>query len=100
LNAALALSPADVSAAIAAQNVQFASGRIGDLPSPPTQQIGATLIAEGQLTTPEDLGAIVLRAKPDRSRWCSSGDGRGARSRRRARARRRSPSPEDTRRDR
>ncbi|AUX23308.1 multidrug efflux RND transporter permease subunit [Sorangium cellulosum] len=66
--AALSLSPADVTAAIAAQNVQFASGRVGDLPSPPTQQISAALIAEGQLETPEDFGAIVLRAKPDGSR--------------------------------
>jgi hydrophobe/amphiphile efflux-1 (HAE1) family protein len=65
--AALSLSPADVSSAIAAQNIQFASGRVGDMPSPPTQQISATLIAEGQLTTPEEFGDIVLRARPDGS---------------------------------
>ncbi|EYF05617.1 efflux RND transporter permease subunit [Chondromyces apiculatus] len=66
--AAFALSPADVSMAINAQNLQFASGRIGALPSPTTQQITATVVAEGQLTTPEEFGAIVLRARPDGSR--------------------------------
>ncbi|AKT44194.1 efflux RND transporter permease subunit [Chondromyces crocatus] len=66
--AALSLSPADVSAAIGAQNLQFASGRIGALPSPQTQQITATVIADGQLTTPEQFGEIVLRARADGSR--------------------------------
>jgi multidrug efflux pump len=61
------LSPADVTAAIRAQNAQVSSGTIGELPSVPEQQIFATVVVEGQLTTPEAFGGIVLRANPDGS---------------------------------
>ncbi len=61
------LVPADVGAAIAKQNAQVASGTLGDLPSPGTQQISATVVVNGQLSTPEQFGAIVLRANPDGS---------------------------------
>ena len=59
--------PADVSNAIRAQNAQVASGTLGELPSPGTQQISATVVVNGQLSTPEQFGAIVLRANPDGS---------------------------------
>ncbi len=61
------LTPADVSAAIRAQNAQVASGTLGDLPSPVGQQISATIVVSGQLSTVEQFGAIVLRANPDGS---------------------------------
>ncbi|TFV90272.1 efflux RND transporter permease subunit, partial [Oxalobacteraceae bacterium OM1] len=61
------LSPADVSNAIRAQNVQVASGTLGDLPSNTTQQIATQVVVTGQLTTPEAFGEIVLRANPNGS---------------------------------
>jgi multidrug efflux pump len=63
----LNLSASDVSNAIAAQNAQVAAGRIGARPNPINQQIAATVLVKGQLTTPEEFGAIVLRANPDGS---------------------------------
>jgi multidrug efflux pump len=56
------LTPADVSAAIRAQNAQVASGTLGDLPSNLTQQIATQVVVTGQLSTPEAFGDIVLRA--------------------------------------
>ncbi|SNS42421.1 multidrug efflux pump [Noviherbaspirillum humi] len=61
------LSPADVSAAIRAQNAQVASGTLGDLPSNITQQIATQVVVRGQLTSPEEFGNIVLRANPNGS---------------------------------
>jgi len=61
------LTPGDVNNAIRGQNAQVASGTLGDLPSPGTQQISATVVVDGQLSTPEQFGAIVLRANPDGS---------------------------------
>jgi multidrug efflux pump len=61
------LSPSDVSAAIAQQNAQVASGTIGDLPVAKGQQISATVVVTGQLSTVEQFGNIVLRANPDGS---------------------------------
>ena len=59
------LSAADVTAAIAAQNAQVASGSIGDLPNIAGQGIAATVIVNGQLSTVEEFGNIVLRANTD-----------------------------------
>ncbi|MBL0151514.1 MAG: efflux RND transporter permease subunit [Ideonella sp.] len=61
------LSAADVTAAIAGQNAQVASGTIGDLPNVPGQSIFATVVVKGQLTTPEQFAGIVLRANADGS---------------------------------
>ena len=63
----LNLSPADVNNAIRAQNAQVASGTIGDLPLAAGQEITATVVVEGQLSTVEQFGNIVLRANPDGS---------------------------------
>ncbi|WP_420476062.1 efflux RND transporter permease subunit [Noviherbaspirillum sp. ST9] len=60
----LKLTPADVTAAIRAQNAQVASGTLGDLPNANTQQITAPIVVTGQLSTPEEFGNIVLRATP------------------------------------
>ncbi|MBC7780823.1 MAG: efflux RND transporter permease subunit [Proteobacteria bacterium] len=61
------LSSSDVTAAIAAQNAQVASGTIGDLPNVPGQSIFATVVVRGQLNSPEQFGNIVLRANTDGS---------------------------------
>ncbi|TFW36221.1 efflux RND transporter permease subunit [Massilia horti] len=61
------LSPADVNNAIRQQNAQVASGTIGDLPLAAGQQISATVVVTGQLSTVEQFGNIVLRANPDGS---------------------------------
>ncbi|WP_085583845.1 MULTISPECIES: efflux RND transporter permease subunit [unclassified Pseudomonas] len=61
------LTPADVNAAIAAQNAQVSAGSIGDLPAPKAQEITATVLVKGQLSTPEEFADIVLKANPDGS---------------------------------
>ncbi len=64
---ALKLTPADVAAAIRAQNAQVSGGTLGDLPSPESQTISASVIVSGQLATEEEFGNISLRANPDGS---------------------------------
>ena len=59
------LTPADVSQAIAEQNVQVSAGSIGDLPSSTDQELTATVMVKGQLSTPEEFAAIVLKANPN-----------------------------------
>ena len=59
------LTPADVRNAIAAQNVQVASGEIGGLPSVKGQQINATVLGPSRLSTPEEFGKILLRVDAD-----------------------------------
>jgi multidrug efflux pump len=62
------LTPGDVNAAIAAQSMQVSGGTLGDTPSVPGQTMYATIVVpSAQLTTPEQFGAIVLRARPDGS---------------------------------
>ncbi|XOK13317.1 multidrug efflux RND transporter permease subunit [Agrobacterium tumefaciens] len=63
----LSLTSNDVIGAIQAQNSQVAAGRIGASPNPIGQQISATVNVQGQLTSPEEFGSIVLRANPDGS---------------------------------
>ncbi len=60
--AGFALSAADVTNAIRGQNAQIASGTIGDLPNVAGQGIAATVVVNGQLTSVEQFGDIVLRA--------------------------------------
>ena len=63
----LNLTTADITNAISAQNAQVAAGRIGAQPNPINQQISATVLVKGQLTSPDEFGSIVLRANPDGS---------------------------------
>ena len=51
-----------VNSAIAAQNAQVSAGSIGDIPNVLSQGITATVVVQGQLTSIEQFGAIVLRA--------------------------------------
>ena len=63
----LNLTPSDVVAAIQAQNVQAAVGRIGAQPISNDQQYQINLQTQGRLTTAEEFGAIVVRANQDGS---------------------------------
>ncbi len=63
----LRLSTTDVTAAIAAQNAQVASGTIGDLPNVDGQGLFATVVVRGQLNSVAQFGNIVLRANTDGS---------------------------------
>ena len=58
------LTPADVRAAIQAQNTQVSAGQLGGLPSVQGQQLNATISALGRLQTPEQFDAILLRTNP------------------------------------
>lgn len=60
--AGLQMSPAEALAAVRAQNVQLATGEIGQLPAPTGQQVAATVVTQGRYATPEEFGDIVLRA--------------------------------------
>ncbi|MGP3393487.1 multidrug efflux RND transporter permease subunit [Stenotrophomonas maltophilia] len=62
------LTMGDVAAAIEQQNLEISPGRIGDSPGVPGQRITVPLSADGQLSTPEQFAAIVLRAGADGSR--------------------------------
>ncbi|MHC2465672.1 multidrug efflux RND transporter permease subunit [Bradyrhizobium embrapense] len=61
------LSADDVNKAITAQNAQVASGSIGAEPSTDTQTISAQVLVKGQLSSPDEFGAIILRANADGS---------------------------------
>ena len=61
------LSMDAVNSAIAGQNAQVSAGSVGDIPNLLTQGITATVVVQGQLTSIEQFGAIVLRANPDGS---------------------------------
>jgi multidrug efflux pump len=61
------LMPSDVSAAILAQNVQVTAGEVGGLPSPPGQELDATVTAQSLLKSPDQFKAIILRTAPDGS---------------------------------
>ncbi|WP_043702783.1 efflux RND transporter permease subunit [Tepidimonas taiwanensis] len=60
--AQLGVTPADVAAAISAQNAQYAAGKIGAEPAPAGQVLTYTVTARGRLLRPEEFGNIVLRA--------------------------------------
>ena len=59
---AYGLTMADVTEAIARENLQAAPGRVGDEPTVPGTRISTPLTIQGQLTTPEAFAAIPLRA--------------------------------------
>ena len=63
----LSLSAKDVTDAIARQNVQVASGAVGAEPSPDGHPVTVPIVVRGQMTTPDEFGAVVLRANADGS---------------------------------
>ncbi len=62
-----ALTPADITAAIKAQNAQIAVGSLGGTPAIEGQQINATITAQDRLQTPEQFADIMLRSNEDGS---------------------------------
>ena len=55
------LTPADVAAAIEAQNVEVSPGSVGNPPGDNGTVFSFTLTTQGQLTTAEQFGNIILR---------------------------------------
>jgi multidrug efflux pump len=62
---ALRVTPGDVARAIRAQNVQLATGELGQLPAPAGQQLTAIINTPSRLSTPEEFGAVIVRAGAD-----------------------------------
>jgi len=62
---AYSLTMNDLALAIEQQNAQIAPGRLGDEPALPGQRLTVPLTVQGQLTTPEEFAAIVLRSSVD-----------------------------------
>lgn len=61
------LTASDVTAAITEQNAQIAPGALGAEPTTTGQRVTVPLTADGQLKTPEDFAAIILKANTDGS---------------------------------
>jgi multidrug efflux pump len=59
--ASFSLTPADVSAAIKAQNAQVSAGQIGGTPNLPGTGLNATITAQSRLQTPEQFRQIILK---------------------------------------
>ena len=59
------LAMGDITAAITQQNAQIAPGRLGDAPAVKGQRVTIPLTVQGQLQTPQEFAAIVLRANRD-----------------------------------
>ena len=60
--AQLGVTASDVANAVAAQNNQYAAGKIGQEPAPQDQSLVYTVTARGRLLEAEDFGNIILRA--------------------------------------
>jgi len=55
------MTPGEALKAVQAQNVQLATGELGQLPAAKGQELAATVITQGRLSTPEQFGEILLR---------------------------------------
>jgi multidrug efflux pump len=60
--AQLGVTTTDIATAITAQNAQYAAGKIGQEPSPSSQQLVYTVTAKGRLIEPKEFGNIIVRA--------------------------------------
>jgi HAE1 family hydrophobic/amphiphilic exporter-1 len=65
--AKLQVTVADIARALREQNALNPSGQIGSEPAPPGQEFTYAVRAQGRLTTPEEFGAVVIRANRDGS---------------------------------
>ena len=65
--AKLNITVGEVIQAIQGQNTVNPAGTIGGEPAPKGQDFTYSVRAQGRLTTPEEFGAIVIRANPDGS---------------------------------
>ncbi|BAN35507.1 hydrophobe/amphiphile efflux-1 (HAE1) family transporter [Sulfuricella denitrificans skB26] len=64
---AYALSPADITRAVRAQNVELATGELGQAPAAAGQQLNAVIVTRSRLSTPEEFGNILIRTQADGS---------------------------------
>lgn len=64
--AQLGVTTTDIATAIQAQNAQYAAGKIGQEPSPSSQQLVYTVTAKGRLVEPSEFGNIIIRASGPR----------------------------------
>jgi multidrug efflux pump len=55
------LTTDDIIAAIQAQNVQVAAGRLGAEPAPPGTELQLTINTQGRLVTPDQFGQIIVK---------------------------------------
>jgi len=62
--AGYALTPADVIAAIRAQNAQVSAGQIGGKPALPGTALNATISAQSRLQTPAQFEQIIVKNSP------------------------------------
>src|SRR6476469_5346670 len=62
--AAFGLIPADVISALQAQNTELAAGEVGGLPQPSSQELNATVTAQGKLQTVDQFRAVILKTDP------------------------------------
>jgi hydrophobe/amphiphile efflux-1 (HAE1) family protein len=65
--AQLGITVDDISAAVQQANATRPAGRLGREPAPPGPQLTLNVTTRGRLSTPEEFGAIVVRARPDGS---------------------------------
>jgi multidrug efflux pump len=63
--AAVGLTPADVAAAVRAQNAQVSAGQIGGPPTADGASLNATITAQSRLNTPEQFRQIVIKSSQD-----------------------------------
>ncbi len=63
----LGITVGDVQAAVLQQNATQPGGRLGREPSPSGTQLTIPVATSGQLVTPEQFGAIIVRALPNGS---------------------------------
>ena len=61
------LSPADVTRAVRAQNIELAIGELGQAPAVAGQQMNAVIVTRSRLASPEEFGNILVRTLPDGS---------------------------------
>ncbi|WP_428566935.1 MAG: efflux RND transporter permease subunit [Solidesulfovibrio sp. DCME] len=61
------LTMADVTAALAAYNVEVSAGQLGGAPAVPGQNLNAAIVVQHLLETPEQFANIPIRINPDGS---------------------------------
>jgi multidrug efflux pump len=63
--AQLGITVQDVAAAVREQNATNPAGRLGREPAPPGTELTLPVTTRGRLQTPEEFGAIIVRALPN-----------------------------------
>ncbi len=62
---AYAITPSEVARAIRAQNIELATGELGQAPAASGQQLNAVIVSKSRLQTPEEFGNILVRTLPN-----------------------------------